>query len=135
MCIRDSGNVAFQGITFSGNSFPWWFADGMSFQGVLGKTQNNIANVVSAGKDDYCFGLRLNKTTQKQDSYSLNYFSSKTATDSTSYASRGYDISTFEFNYYIKKLNFFGEIGLGSYESSNVKRSSGEAIVVNLGIL
>ena len=35
------GNVAFQGITFSGNSFPWWFADGVSFQGVLGKTQNN----------------------------------------------------------------------------------------------
>ena len=30
------------------------------------------------------------------------------------------------------RLNFFGEIGLGSYESSNVERSSGEAIVINL---
>ena len=126
------GNVAFQGITFSGNSFPWWFADGISFQGILGKTQNNIANIVSPGKDDYCFGLRLNKTTQKQNSYSLNYFSSKTATDSSSYANRNYDISTFEFNYRIKKLNLFGEIGVGSYESSNVERSSGEAIIVNL---
>ena len=126
------GNVAFQGVTFSGNSFPWWFTDGISFQGVLGKTQNNIANIVSPGKDDYCFGLRLNKTTQKQNSYSLNYFSSKTATDSTSYAGRGYDMSTFEFNYQIKKLNLFGEVGIGSYESANVKRSSGEAIIVNL---
>ena len=126
------GNVAFQGITFSGNSFPWWFTDGISFQGILGKTQNNIANIVSPGKDDYCFGLRLNKTTQKQNSYSLNYFSSKTATDSSSYANRNYDISTFEFNYRIKKLNLFGEIGVGSYESSNVERSSGEAIIVNL---
>jgi len=126
------GNVAFQGITFSGNSFPWWFADGMSFQGILGKTQNNIANIVSPGKDDYCFGLRLNKTTQNQNSYSLNYFSSKTATDSTSYLGRNYDMSTFEFNYRIKKLNFFGEIGVGSYESTNVKRSSGEAVIINL---
>ena len=41
---------------------------------------------------------------------------------------RNYDISTFEFNYRIKKLNLFGEIGVGSYESSNVERSSGEAI-------
>tara|TARA_B100001758_G_scaffold243714_1_gene253875 strand:- start:487 stop:2112 length:1626 start_codon:yes stop_codon:yes gene_type:complete len=126
------GNVAFQGITFSGNSFPWWFADGVSFQGVLGKTQNNIANIVSPGKDDYCFGVRLNKTTQKQNSYSLNYFSSNTATDSVSYANRAYNMSTFEFNYRIKNLNLFGEIGLGSYESSSVERSSGEAIVVNL---
>ena len=62
------GNVAFQGITFSGNSFPWWFTDGVAFQGILGKTQNNIANIVSPGKDDYCFGLRLNKTNQKKDS-------------------------------------------------------------------
>ena len=60
------GNVAFQGITFSGNSFPWWFTDGVSFQGILGKTQNNIANIVAPGKDDYCFGLRLNKTSQKE---------------------------------------------------------------------
>ena len=126
------GNVAFQGITFSGNTFPWWFTDGISFLGILGKTQNNIANIVSPGKDDYCFGLRLNKTTQRQDSYSLNYFSSKTATDSSSNANRNYDMSSFEFNYRIKKLNFFGEIGIGSYESSNVERSSGEAIIINL---
>jgi len=126
------GNVAFQGITFSGNSFPWWFTDGLSFQGILGKTQNNIANIVSPGKDDYCFGLRLNKTTTKGNSYSLNYFSSKTATDSTSYTKRNYDMSTFEFNYSFKKLNLFGEVGLGSYESANVESSSGEAIVINL---
>ena len=126
------GNVAFQGITFSGNSFPWWFADGVSFQSILGKTQNNIANIVSAGKDDYCFGLRLNKTTQKKNSYSLNYFSSKTSTDSTSYIKRSYDMSTFEFNYRYKKLNLFGELGIGSYQSANVERSSGGAIVINL---
>ena len=65
------GNVAFQGITFSGNSFPWWFTDGVSFQGILGKTQNNIANIVAPGKDDYCFGLRLNKTSLKRNSFSL----------------------------------------------------------------
>ena len=126
------GNVAFQGITFSGNSFPWWFTDGVAFQGILGKTQNNIANIVSPGKDDYCFGLRLNKTNQKKDSYALNYFSSKTATDSTSYIKREYDISTFEFNLNIKKLNLFGEIGFGSYQSSTFERTYGEAIVVNL---
>ena len=111
---------------------PWWFTDGLTFQGILGKTQNNIANIVSPGKDDYCFGLRLNKTTTKGNSYSLNYFSSKTATDSTSYTKRNYDMTTFEFNYSFKKLNLFGEVGLGSYESANVESSSGEAIVINL---
>ncbi len=126
------GNVAFQGITFSGNSFPWWFADGVSFQGILGKTQNNIANIVAPGKDDYCFGLRFNKTSPKRNSFSLNYFSSKTATDSTSYLKRSFDISSFEFVYNIKRLSLFGEIGIGSYESANVERSSGEAIIVNL---
>jgi hypothetical protein len=41
-------------------------------------------------------------------------------------------MSTFEFNYIFKKINLFGEVGLGSYESANVKSSSGEAIVINL---
>ena len=130
------GNVAFQGITFSGNSFPWWFTDGLSFQGILGKTQNNIDNIVnnkvSAGKDDYCFGLRLNKTTTKGNSSSLNYFSSTKTTDSTSYVKRSYDMSTFEFNYRFKKINLFGEVGLGSYESDSVELSRGEAIIINL---
>ena len=128
------GNVAFQGITFSGNRFPWYFADGVSFQGIVGKTQNNIANIVSPGKDDYCFGGRLNKTTQNKNSFSLNYFSSNTTTDSTSYQKRSYDIASFEFDYTFKKFKLFGEIGIGSYESSNVERSTGEAIIVNLAI-
>ena len=31
-----------------------------SFQSLIGKTQHNIGEIVSSGKDDYSMGLRLN---------------------------------------------------------------------------
>jgi hypothetical protein len=124
-------NVAFQGITISGDAFPWYFADGVSFQGILGKTQNNIENIVSVGKDDYCLGGRIIKKTASNNSLALNYFSSKTTTDSTSYLKRSYDIASLEFDYSFKKIHVFGEFGVGSYESSSVDKTSGEAIIIN----
>jgi len=129
-------NVAFQGVTISGDAFPWYFADDISFQGILGKTQNNIDNIVnkkiSFGKDDYCFGGRLIKKTAQNNSFAINYFKSEKTTDSTSYLKRSYDIASLEFDYTILGLHFFGEIGAGSYESAEVEKSSGEAVVINL---
>ena len=54
------GNIAFQGITFTGSSINSFNNSELSFQSVLGKTQNNIGELISYGKDDYAAGLRLN---------------------------------------------------------------------------
>ena len=125
-------NVAFQGITFNASEFPWWFLEGVSLQSILGKTQNNIANIVSVGKDDYCFGSRLSKKTINNNTFAFNYFESSTTVDSTSEFKRSYDITTFEFDFKFSKINIFGEVGLGSYESLTKSKSYGEAIIINV---
>ena len=125
-------NVAFQGITISGSAFPWQMADGLSFQTILGKTQNNISKTLSDKADDYSFGFKISHKLDSKRMFGLNYFSSKTATDSMSLLKREFSMSSLEFDYKHNGMRLFGEIGYGSYQSSNVALSSGEAIVVNL---
>ena len=125
-------NVAFQGITISGSAFPWQMADGLSFQTILGKTQNNISKTLSDKADDYSFGFKISHKLDSKRMFGLNYFSSKTATDSMSLLKREFSMSSLEFDYKYNGMRLFGEIGYGSYQSSNVALSSGEAIVVNL---
>jgi len=125
-------NVAFQGITISGSAFPWQMADGLSFQTILGKTQNNISKTLSDKADDYSFGFKISHKLDSKRMFGLNYFSSKTATDSMSLLKREFSMSSLEFDYKYNRMRLFGEIGYGSYQSSNVALSSGEAIVVNL---
>jgi len=125
-------NVAFQGITISGSAFPWQMADGLSFQTILGKTQNNISKTLSDKADDYSFGFKISHKLDSKRMFGLNYFSSKTATDSMSLLKREFSMSSLEFDYKHNGMRLFGEIGYGSYQSSNIALSSGEAIVVNL---
>ena len=125
-------NVAFQGITISGSAFPWQMADGLSFQTILGKTQNNISKTLSDKADDYSFGFKISHKLDSKRMFGLNYFSSKTATDSMLLLKREFSMSSLEFDYKHNGMRLFGEIGYGSYQSSNVALSSGEAIVVNL---
>ena len=125
-------NVAFQGITISGSAFPWQMADGLSFQTILGKTQNNISKTLSDKADDYSFGFKISHKLDSKRMFGLNYFSSKTATDSMTLLKREFSMSSLEFDYKHNGMRLFGEIGYGSYQSSNVALSSGEAIVVNL---
>ena len=126
------GNVAFQGITLSGSAFPWQFSDGLSFQAILGKTQNNIAKLVSDKADDYSFGAKVSKTIDSKKMIALNFFSSKTATDSLSPTKREFSMSSLEFDYKQNGIRVFGEVGYGSYQSGNVPLSGGEAIILNL---
>ena len=126
------GNVAFQGITLSGSAFPWQITDGLSFQAILGKTQNNVAKLVSDKADDYSFGLKVSKQIDSKKMVALNFFSSKTATDSMSLIKREFSMSSFEFDYKTNGVRLFGELGYGNYQSSKVAISGGEAIILNL---
>lgn len=127
------GNIAFQGITFTGSSINSFNNSELSFQSILGKTQNNIGELISYGKDDYAAGLRLNNKFSKSN-FALNYFTSITATDSVKNNFRQFSIYSSEFDFKIKKIRISGEIGLGTYQSHLINKRIGELILFNLDI-
>jgi hypothetical protein len=128
------GNVAFQGLTFTGSGIEGPNASIFSFQSIVGKTQHNVSEMISYGKDDYSAGLRINNDLSNGSNFSLNYFTSITATDSVKNNYREFSIQTFEFNFKFKKIRFSGEGGLGSYETHNTDKEFGELFVINLDI-
>lgn len=128
------GNVAFQGVTLTGSGIEGPSSSTFSFQSIIGKTQHNIGEIVSYGKDDYCTGLRINNDIGNGSNFALNYFTSITATDSVENNFRQFSIQSLEFNFKLKKLRFTGEAGIGSYESHITEKESGEVFVINLDI-
>ena len=128
------GNVAFQGVTLTGSGIEGPSSSTFSFQSIIGKTQHNIGEIVSFGKDDYCTGLRINNDIGNGSNFALNYFTSITATDSVKNNFRKFSIQSLEFNFKLKKLRFTGEGGIGSYESHITEKESGEVFVINLDI-
>tara|TARA_B000000532_G_scaffold244193_1_gene242933 strand:+ start:1817 stop:3835 length:2019 start_codon:yes stop_codon:yes gene_type:complete len=128
------GNVAFQGITITGAGIQGPSSSTLSFQSLIGKTQHNIGEIVSSGKDDYSMGLRLNCEMVNGSNFALNYFNSITATDSVKNNFRQFSIQSLEFNFKLKKLRLTGEGGVGSYESHTTQKKFGEVLVVNLDI-
>jgi len=128
------GNVAFQGVTLTGSGIEGPSSSTFSFQSIIGKTQHNIGEIVSFGKDDYCTGLRINNDIGNGSNFALNYFTSITATDSVKNNFRKFSIQSLEFNFKLKKLRFTGEGGIGSYESHITEKESGEMLVINLDI-
>ena len=128
------GNVAFQGVTLTGSGIEGPSSSTFSFQSIIGKTQHNIGEIVSFGKDDYCTGLRINNDIGNGSNFALNYFTSITATDSVKNNFRQFSIQSLEFNFKLKKLRFTGEGGIGSYESHITEKESGEVFVINLDI-
>ena len=128
------GNVAFQGVTLTGSGIEGPSSSTFSFQSIIGKTQHNIGEIVSFGKDDYCTGLRINNDIGNGSNFALNYFTSITATDSVKNNFRQFSIQSLEFNFKLKKLRFTGEAGIGSYESHITEKESGEVFVINLDI-
>ena len=128
------GNVAFQGVTLTGSGIEGPSSSTFSFQSIIGKTQHNIGEIVSSGKDDYCIGLRINNDIGNGSNFALNYFTSIAATDSVENNFRQFSIQSLEFNFKLKKLRFTGEGGIGSYESDITEKESGEVFVINLDI-
>ena len=128
------GNVAFQGLTFTGSGIEGPDASTFSFQSIIGKTQHNVSEMISYGKDDYSAGLRINNDLNNGSNFALNYFTSITATDSVKNNYREFSIQTFEFNFKFKKIRFSGECGLGSYETHITDKEFGELFVINLDI-
>ena len=128
------GNVAFQGVTLTGSGIEGPSSSTFSFQSIIGKTQHNIGEIVSSGKDDYCTGLRINNDIGNGSNFALNYFTSITATDSVKNNFRQFSIQSLEFNFKLKKLRFTGEGGIGSYESHITEKETGEMLVINLDI-
>ena len=128
------GNVAFQGLTFTGSGIEGPNASIFSFQSIVGKTQHNVNEMISYGKDDYSAGLRINNDLSDGSNFALNYFTSITATDSVKNNYREFSIQTFEFNFKFKKIRFSGEGGLGSYETHITDKEFGELFVINLDI-
>ncbi|MBT5698967.1 MAG: hypothetical protein HOJ12_03145 [Flavobacteriales bacterium] len=128
------GNVAFQGVTLTGSGIEGPSSSTFSFQSIIGKTQHNIGEIVSFGKDDYCTGLRINNDIGNGSNFALNYFTSITATDSVKNNFRQFSIQSLEFNFKLKKLRFTGEGGIGSYESHITEKESGKMLVINLDI-
>ena len=76
------GNVAFQGLTFTGSGIEGPDASTFSFQSIIGKTQHNVGEIISYGKDDYSAGFRINNENNSGQNIAFNFFSSITATDS-----------------------------------------------------
>ncbi|MBT4217571.1 MAG: hypothetical protein HOE25_03270, partial [Flavobacteriales bacterium] len=76
----------------------------------------------------------INNDLSNGSNFSLNYFTSITATDSVKNNYREFSIQTFEFNFKFKKIRFSGEGGLGSYETHNTDKEFGELFVINLDI-
>lgn len=128
------GNVAFQGITLTGAAIDGPSSSKFSFQSIIGKTQHNIGEIVSYGKDDYCIGFRINNDLKNGSNFALNYFTSITATDSVKNNFRQFSIQSLEFNFKLKKIRFTGEVGIGSYESHITKKELGEVFVINIDI-
>lgn len=128
------GNVAFQGVTLTGSGIDGPSSSTFSFQSIIGKTQHNIGEIVSFGKDDYSTGLRINNDIGNGSNFALNYFTSIAATDSVKNNFRQFSMQSLEFNFKLKKLRFTGEGGIGSYESHITKKESGEVFVINLDI-
>ncbi|MDB3870484.1 hypothetical protein N9322_00875 [bacterium] len=128
------GNVAFQGVTLTGSGIDGPSSSTFSFQSIIGKTQHNIGEIVSYGKDDYSTGFRLNNDIGNGSNFALNYFTSIAATDSVKNNFRQFSIQSLEFNFKLKKLRFTGEAGIGSYESHITEKESGEVFVINLDI-
>ena len=128
------GNVAFQGVTLTGSGIEGPSSSTFSFQSIIGKTQHNIGEIVSFGKDDYCTGLRINNDIGNGSNFALNYFTSIAATDSVKNNFRQFSIQSLEFNFKLEKLRFTGEGGIGSYESHITEKESGEMLVINLDI-
>ncbi len=128
------GNIAFQGITFTGSQIEGVNGSMFSFQSIIGKTQNNIGELVSYGKDDYALGTRVNNDLSNGSSFAINYFTSITATDSVYNNFRKFSIQSLEFDFKIKRLTFTGEGGIGSYQSHLIEKESGEVFVINIEI-
>jgi hypothetical protein len=128
------GNVAFQGVTLTGSGIEGPSSSTFSVQSIIGKTQHNIGEIVSYGKDDYCTGLRINNDIGNGSNFALNYFTSIAATDSVKNNFRQFSIQSLEVNFKLKKLRFTGEGGIGSYESHITEKESGEVLVINLDI-
>ena len=110
------GNVAFQGVTLR-DQIKGPSSSVFSFQSIIGKTQHNIGELVSYGKDDYSIGLRLNNQLANGSNFALNYFTSLAATDSVMNNYRQYDIQSLEYNFKVKQIRLSGEMGIGSYQS------------------
>ena len=68
------GNVAFQGLTFTGSEIEGPDASTFSFQSIIGKTQHNVGEIISSGKDDYSAGFRINNNLSNGSNFALNYF-------------------------------------------------------------
>ena len=128
------GNIAFQGITLSGSSIEGPGGSIFSFQSILGKTQNNIGELVSFGKDDYATGIRINNDLGGDINFAYNYFSSITATDSVKNHYRQFYVNTIEFNFNLYKIRLSGEAGNGSYQSYLVDKQTGKLFVINFDI-
>ena len=128
------GNVAFQGLTFTGSGIEGPNASTFSFQSIIGKTQHNIGEVISSGKDDYSAGLRINCENNLGENIAFNFFSSKTATDSVKNNFRQFNMTSFEFAFNDNNIRVTGEFGIGSYKSHLSNFSFGEACVLNVDI-
>jgi hypothetical protein len=128
------GNVAFQGVTLTGSEIDGPNSSTFSFQSIIGKTQNNIGEIISYGKDDYCAGFRINHENKGGKNIAFNFFSSKTATDSVKNNYRQFNISSIELDFNINDIKVNGELGRGSYKSHLSKLKHGEAYVVNMSI-
>ena len=128
------GNVAFQGVTLTGSEIDGPNSSTLSFQSIIGKTQNNIGEIISYGKDDYCAGFRINHENKQGKNIAFNFFSSKTATDSVKNNYRQFNISSIELDFNINDIKVNGELGRGSYKSHLSKLKHGEAYVVNMSI-
>ena len=128
------GNIAFQGITLTGSAIEGPQGSIFSFQSILGKTQNNIGELVSFGKDDYSTGIRINSDLSNNSNFAVNYFHSLTAMDSVKNNFRQFTVKSIEFNFNIRRLRFTGEGGVGSYESHITKKESGQIFVINIDV-
>jgi hypothetical protein len=128
------GNVAFQGVTLTGSEIDGPNSSTFSFQSIIGKTQNNIGEIISYGKDDYCAGFRINHENKGGKNIAFNFFSSKTATDSVKNNYRQFNISSIELDFNINDIKVNGELGRGSYKSHLSKLKHGEAYVINMSI-
>jgi hypothetical protein len=128
------GNVAFQGVTLTGSEIDGPNSSTLSFQSIIGKTQNNIGEIISYGKDDYCAGFRINHENKQGKNIAFNFFSSKTATDSVKNNYRQFNVSSIELDFNINDIKVNGELGRGSYKSHLSKLKHGEAYVVNMSI-
>ena len=128
------GNVAFQGLTFTGSGIEGPDASTFSFQSIIGKTQHNVGEIISYGKDDYSAGFRINNENNSGQNIAFNFFSSRTATDSVKNNYRQFNIASIELDFNINDIRVTGELGRGSYKSHLSKLNHGEAYVLNMDI-